>query len=133
MPIAIFRDKNSMFWCDRLVENISAPQTINDSKTPSGRAHVGALRGVLIHDAMFRTLRQRGVPVKYRFGCDDYDPVDELPHGMKEHYQQYLGQPLCNTPAPPPELRVARATPLAGEPPVPPSEPTDMADYFIKD
>lgn len=88
---------------------------INDSKTPSGRAHVGALRGVLIHDAMFRTLKQRGVPVKYRFGCDDYDPVDELPHGMKEQYQQYLGQPLCNTPAPPG------------------SQATDMADHFIKD
>jgi hypothetical protein len=65
---------------------------INDSKTPSGRAHVGALRGVLIHDAMFRTLRERGVRVKYRFGCDDYDPVDELPHGMKEQYEGYLGQ-----------------------------------------
>ncbi|HVU64342.1 MAG TPA: lysine--tRNA ligase [Phycisphaerales bacterium] len=88
---------------------------INDSKTPSGRAHVGALRGVLIHDAMFRTLRARGVSVKYRFGCDDYDPVDELPHGMKEQYEKYLGQPLCNTPAPPG------------------SKATDMADHFITD
>ena len=88
---------------------------INDSKTPSGRAHVGSLRGVLIHDAMFRALKEQGVPVKYIFGCDDYDPVDELPHGMKEHFQQYLGQPLCNTPAPPG------------------SDATDMADHFIKD
>ena len=88
---------------------------INDSKTPSGRAHVGSLRGVLIHDAVYRALKAKGVSVRYRFGCDDYDPVDELPHGMKEHFQQYLGQPLCNTPAPPG------------------STATDMADHFITD
>lgn len=113
-----------MHWTDEVAEtlknyplpaNSGGVHVINDSKTPSGRAHVGALRGVLIHDAMFRTLKERGVQVKYRFGCDDYDPVDELPHGMKEQYQQYLGQPLCNTPAPPG------------------STATDMADHFIKD
>jgi lysyl-tRNA synthetase class 1 len=113
-----------MHWTDEVADtlqnyqlpaNAGGVHVINDSKTPSGRAHVGALRGVLIHDAMFRTLKERGVAVKYRFGCDDYDPVDELPHGMKEQYQQYLGQPLCNTPAPPG------------------STATDMADHFIKD
>ena len=51
----------------------STPQVINDSKTPSGRVHVGALRGVLLHDALFRALRARGVPVRYWFGVDDYD------------------------------------------------------------
>jgi len=68
-----------MFWCDQLVAGIEGPQTINDSKTPSGRAHVGALRGPLIHDAIFRALRDRGVPARFLFGCDDYDPVDEIP------------------------------------------------------
>lgn len=113
-----------MHWTDEvadaaialsLPENARGVITINDSKTPSGRAHVGSLRGVLIHDAVYRALKQRGVKVRYRFGCDDYDPVDELPHGMKEHFEQYLGQPLCNTPAPPG------------------SSATDMADHFIKD
>ncbi len=102
-----------MFWCDRLVENISAPQTINDSKTPSGRAHVGALRGPLIHDAIFRTLKARGVPVRYLFGCDDYDPVDEIPYGQAEHFEKYLGAPLCNVPPPPG------------------SGATDMAEHYI--
>ncbi len=111
-----------MHWTEEALQALPDPQpnaggvyVINDSKTPSGRAHVGALRGVLIHDAAFRVLTARGVPVAYRFGCDDYDPVDELPHGMKEQYQQFLGQPLCNTPAPPG------------------STATDMADHFIKD
>jgi lysyl-tRNA synthetase class 1 len=117
-----------MHWTDELAQQLAAypmppagsaaphgVHVINDSKTPSGRAHVGSLRGVLIHDAVFRALKAKGIRVVYRFGCDDYDPVDELPHGMKEHYAQFLGQPLCNTPAPPG------------------SKATDMADYFISD
>ena len=104
-----------MFWCDQLVEKIDGPQTINDSKTPSGRAHVGALRGPLIHDAIFRTLKSKGVPVRYLFGVDDYDPVDEIPYGEAEHFEKYLGAPLCNVPPPPG------------------SKATDMADHYISE
>jgi lysyl-tRNA synthetase class 1 len=89
------------------------PHVINDSKTPSGRVHVGALRGVILHDAVFRALKARGVPVRYLFGVDDYDPVDEIPAGQGEHFEQYRGQPLCNVPAP------------AG------SSAPDMATHFI--
>jgi lysyl-tRNA synthetase class 1 len=104
-----------MFWCDKLVEAQSGPQTINDSKTPSGRAHIGALRGPLIHDAIFRTLQSKGVPVRFLFGVDDYDPVDEIPYGQVEHFEKYLGAPLCNTPPPPG------------------SKATDMAEHFISE
>jgi lysyl-tRNA synthetase class 1 len=102
-----------MFWSDRIARGITGPQLINDSKTPSGRVHVGALRGVLIHDAMFRTLKEQGTPVRYQFGVDDYDPLDEIPAGQGDHFRQYLGQPLCNVPAPP------------GSP------ATDVAEHFI--
>ncbi len=104
-----------MFWCDQLVEKLDSPQVINDSKTPSGRAHVGALRGPLIHDAIFRALKTKGVPVRYLFGVDDYDPVDEIPYGQAEHFSKYLGAPLCNTPPPPG------------------STATDMAEHFISE
>jgi lysyl-tRNA synthetase class 1 len=104
-----------MFWCDQLTEKLEGEQIINDSKTPSGRAHVGALRGPLIHDAIFRTLKARGVPVRYIFGVDDYDPVDEIPYGEREHFEKYLGAPLCNTPPPPG------------------SKHTDMADHYISE
>lgn len=104
-----------MHWTDEALQGLdtSKPVIINDSKTPSGRAHVGALRGVLIHDAAYRTLKERGVDVHYRFGCDDYDPVDEIPFGQGEIWRQHLGKPLCNAPAPPG------------------SSATDMADHFI--
>ena len=89
-----------MFWCEEVAARCSGPQIINDSKTPSGRVHVGALRGVLIHDAIFRTLRSKGIEARYFFGVDDYDPLDEIPAGKGEHFSKYLGQPLCNVPPP---------------------------------
>lgn len=106
-----------MFWADKLVEKLDKEQLhiINDSKTPSGRAHVGALRGVLIHDVMFRTLKEKGFNVRYTFGVDDYDPLDELPYGKDEHFRKYLGMPLCNVPPPPG------------------SDATDMSDYYISE
>ena len=80
-----------MFWTEEVAAKCSGPQIVNDSKTPSGRVHVGALRGVLIHDAIFRTLKEKGIEAKYMFGVDDYDPVDEIPKGEDEHF----GMPLA--------------------------------------
>jgi len=104
-----------MFWADKLVAKLDThePHIINDSKTPSGRAHVGALRGVIIHDVMFRVLKERGFDVRYTFGVDDYDPLDELPYGRDEHFRPFLGKPLCEVPPP------------SG------SHASDMADYYI--
>lgn len=91
-----------MHWADELADQLhpAQAQTINDSKTPSGRVHVGSLRGVLIHDAVFRLLQERGITAKYIYGVDDYDPLDELPAGRGDYFRQYLGVPLCNVPAP---------------------------------
>lgn len=106
-----------MLWFAEIAGGIDprTPQVINDSKTPSGRVHVGALRGVILHDAIYRALLSRGVPVKYTFGVDDLDPLDELPAGQKEFFEPYLGAPLCNVPAP------------EG------SKAADMAEHFISE
>jgi lysyl-tRNA synthetase class 1 len=104
-----------MLWFADLAASIdpSRPQIINDSKTPSGRVHVGALRGVILHDAVFRALKSRDIPVRYIYGVDDYDPLDEIPKGQDEHFVKYLGQPLCYVPPP------------AG------SSAPDMAEHFM--
>jgi lysyl-tRNA synthetase class 1 len=102
-----------MFWTEDVAAKCSGSQIINDSKTPSGRVHVGALRGVLIHDAIFRTLREKGIEARYLFGVDDYDPLDEIPAGKGAHFEKYLGQPLCHVP--PPDDSPA----------------TDMAEHYI--
>jgi lysyl-tRNA synthetase class 1 len=104
-----------MFWTEDVAAKCAGPQIINDSKTPSGRVHVGALRGVLIHDAIFRTLRAKGIEARYLFGVDDFDPLDEIPAGKGEHFEKYLGQPLCNVPPP------------DGSP------ATDMAEHYIQE
>src|SRR6478609_813822 len=103
-----------MFWTEEVAAKCSGPQIVNDSKTPSGRVHVGALRGVLIHDAIFRTLKEKGIEARYMFGVDDYDPVDEIPKGEDEHFGRYIGWPLCNTPAPH-------------------GAPGDMAEYYMSE
>jgi lysyl-tRNA synthetase, class I len=106
-----------MLWFSEIAALIDTgkPHVINDSKTPSGRVHVGSLRGVIMHDAMFRVLKARGASVRYCFGVDDYDPVDEIPAGQGEHFEKYRGAPLCNVPAP------------AG------SSAPDMAEHFISE
>lgn len=88
-------------WYEKLIEGLEAPQIINDSKTPSGRVHVGSLRGVLIHDAIYRALKEKGNDATYIFGIDDYDPLDGLPADATDELKSYMGQPLCNIPPPP--------------------------------
>ena len=90
-----------MTWIDEILGRCPPPVMINDSKTPSGMAHVGSLRGVLIHDALFREARERGLQARFTYGCDDMDPVDEIPHGTGEYFREHLGKPLCRAPAPP--------------------------------
>ncbi len=98
-----------MTWIDETLARVDTrePLFINDSKTPSGVAHVGSLRGVLTHDAVARTARvahtasSNGLEVRFTYGCDDMDPVDEIPHGTGEHFRQHLGKPLYAAPPPP--------------------------------
>jgi lysyl-tRNA synthetase class 1 len=90
-----------MFWADKIAADAQGYQVVNDSKTPSGRVHVGSLRGVVIHDVIYRALKHAGKPVKFLYGVDDYDALDTVPKYLdKQKFTPYLGFPLCNVPAP---------------------------------
>ena len=89
-----------MTWIDETLQRARSPLYINDSKTPSGVAHVGSLRGVLTHDALLRVARHNGAQARLTYGCDDMDPVDEIPHGTGEYFREHLGKPLCAVPPP---------------------------------
>jgi lysyl-tRNA synthetase class 1 len=102
-------------WYEKIIESLSGPQIINDSKTPSGRVHVGSLRGVLIHDALYRALRDQQFGVIYSYGIDDFDPLDGLPADAGPTLREYMGFPLCNISAP------------EG------STATDLADHYISE
>lgn len=90
-----------MFWADKLAASTQGESVVNDSKTPSGRVHVGSLRGVIVHDTIYRALKRAGKPVKFLYGIDDYDALDSVPSYLdRDRFVPYLGYPLCNVPSP---------------------------------
>jgi len=89
-----------MFWADELAASVSGLQVVNDSKTPSGTIHVGALRGVVIHDAIVRALRDAGHEVRLLYGIDDLDPMDSATLATREGVGEFMGRPLAEVPAP---------------------------------
>src|SRR3989337_2346270 len=93
-----------MFWADKIAEEIAKtkkPQIVDDAKTHSGRVHVGALRGIIIHDLVHRALKAAKVKSHFTYIIDDIDPMDGLPVYLpKAKYEKYMGVPLKNIPAP---------------------------------
>ncbi len=89
-----------MFWADELASTLSGSQVVNDSKTPSGTVHVGSLRGVVLHDAIARALRDHGLPTGFRYGVDDLDPMDSQALLTPDAVDRYMGVPLAHVPAP---------------------------------
>jgi lysyl-tRNA synthetase class 1 len=89
-----------MDWVEELAASASGPQVVNDSKTPSGTVHVGSLRGPVIHDAIWRALRQRGLDVTFLYGVDDLDAMDAASLLTPDAVDRYMGVPLSRVPAP---------------------------------
>ena len=94
-----------MFWADVVAKELKkrklSLEWVDDMKTPSGRVHVGALRGVVIHDLVFKALKDAGVKTKYTYIFDNHDPMDSLPVYLpKEKFEKYLGMPLYKIPSP---------------------------------
>jgi len=94
-----------MFWVDDIANEIKKRKLplewVDDAKTPSGRVHVGSLRGVVVHDLIFKALTQTGIKTKYTYIFDDHDPMDGLPvYLSEEKFRKYLGMPLFKVPSP---------------------------------
>jgi len=96
-----------MFWVDKFVQQIIKsgkykPYHIDDMKTPSGRIHVGALRGVILHDLLFKALKEQGKKAVYTYCFNDMDPMDGFPNYLPLKFKQYMGWPLFKIPSPEP-------------------------------
>ncbi len=94
-----------MFWADKEAQEIKKRnlpfEWVDDMKTPSGKIHVGALRGVVTHDLVYKALQDSGVKAKYTYVFDNHDPMDSLPIYLpKEKFEQYMGTPLYKIPSP---------------------------------
>lgn len=111
-------NEQSPHWLDQLVEEILLWQNkedikklhVDDMKTPSGRVHTGALRGVLLHDFIAKVLQehlsQQGKKTLLKnlantYVFNDMDPMDGLPKYLdKKSYLKHMGKPLYQIPAP---------------------------------
>lgn len=87
-----------MFWADEIANklNKSRKQLVDDAFSTSGPAHVGSLRGFVIHDIAHKALLNDGLDARFTFILDDFDPVDELP-GVdfdKSIIEAEMGKPL---------------------------------------
>lgn len=94
-----------MFWADKIAENVintkkHTPYWVDDMFTPSGFAHVGSLRGPLVHDTVFRALKDAGKKVKQTYVFNDFDPIDGLPDELQADFGKYMGFPLRTVPSP---------------------------------
>ncbi len=94
------------YWSDTLAEKLKERhlplEGVDDMKTPSGRVHMGALRGLVIHDLVYKSLQQADVPTRYTYVYDDHDPMDGFPVYLPEEFKQYMGMPLYQIPSPGP-------------------------------
>lgn len=100
-----------MYWADRFAKEIVAsrkhkPYWVDDMKTPSGRIHVGSLRGVITHDLIYKALLDLGQKATFSYVIDDHDPMDSLPAYLaSKKWGKYMGQPLNTIPSPEPGFK----------------------------
>jgi len=108
-----------MIWADREAKRIkdkklvyperlsrakskeSRREWVDDMKTPSGRIHVGSLRGVIVHDLIYKALKDIGIKTKFSYVFNDMDPMDGMPAYLdKNKWGKYMGIPLYKIPSP---------------------------------
>lgn len=100
-----------MYWANRIVEEIINSgeyktnsgeykhYKVDDMFTPSGFAHIGSLRGPIIHDLVYKSLREKDQEAVFTYVFNDFDSLDGIPPGL-EHLSKYLGFPLRKVPSP---------------------------------
>jgi len=94
-----------MYWADSFAKKIKERkfplEWVDDMKTPSGNVHVGALRGVIIHDLIYLALKSVGVKTTYSYVINDFDPMNKVPVYLSEKkYLPHIGKPLFMIPSP---------------------------------
>lgn len=112
------KEKNyeNIFWADQIAEEaISRVQSnpvlkelakkqgciVYDEKTPSGTIHIGSGRGWVIHDAIAKALRDKGVKARFILSSDDMDPLDKPSKELsKQENEKYIGVPFRYIPSP---------------------------------
>jgi len=110
------RTYEATFWADQIAEEAtekvennqflkdivkkSGFYVVMDEKTPSGAIHIGSGRGWVIHDAIAKALRDKGVKAKFILSSDDMDPLDKPSKELSsEDNEKYIGVPFKYIPS----------------------------------
>lgn len=94
-----------MQWLDKIADEIIARQTsgeilVSSGASPSGSYHIGHLREIVLCDAIRLELVSRGRQARHIHYVDDLDGLRKIPVNIPAEYEKYLGQSLCDIPAP---------------------------------
>lgn len=94
-----------MQWLNKVVDEIERRKPdgeilVESGGSPSGTHHLGHLRELITSDAVLRELKKRGRKAKHIYFVDDLDALRKIPVDIPPEYEKYLGQPLCDIPAP---------------------------------
>lgn len=94
-----------MQWLNKIADELIARHpdgelVVSSGVSPSGTYHLGTLREVLTAEVIAWELRRRGQAVRHIHVVDDLDVFRKVPIGVPASFEQHLGRPLCDVPAP---------------------------------
>lgn len=94
-----------MQWLNAIVDELLARHpdgeiVVSSGVSPSGTYHLGTLREVLTAEVILVELMRRGRKARHLHIVDDLDVFRKVPVNIPAEFEQYLGRPLCDVPAP---------------------------------
>ncbi len=94
-----------MQWLNEIVDELIVRHPggeilIESGSSPSGAYHLGHLRELLTSDAILLELKRRGRQARHIQFVDDLDAFRKVPINLPANYENYLGYPLSDIPAP---------------------------------
>lgn len=94
-----------MQWLNKIVDELMSRHPdgeilIESGGSPSGTHHLGHMRELITSDAIMLELRRRGRQARHVYFVDDLDGLRKIPVNIPADFEQYLGYPLCDVPAP---------------------------------
>ncbi len=94
-----------MQWLSTIVDALIARHpdgdiVVSSGVSPSGTYHLGTLREVLTAEIIATEVRRRGRNARHLHIVDDLDVFRKVPANIPSEWDQYLGRPLIDVPAP---------------------------------
>ncbi len=105
----------NIFWSDHLAgiiinrksynhidKKIKHPTTlvVKSSTSISGVPHIGNASDVIRHDALARSIKDKGKKVRFIWVAEDMDALRRVPAGIPPEFKKYLGMPVADIPCP---------------------------------